>query len=254
MTGQVSDAATGDYRETLHWAIARDGFESVVTVFNYLGWAFPDRQAVETDAEVTLRFFAEEGRELAPHRRDLQTGKSLHVPVGNLHPGFRGMVAVRMAPKGMMPRKSAGPSGGRPIATSFFMLYERKGGFRDFSHELFLLRDDPGGTAEWATIVYMNGENKASIVVMNNRSPASGEPGAAEPVVRLYDMKGQSIASEYRFALPPGGSRLVSLSEAFPDMAATAGQSCIATVSSRNIEQPMTMHIHRNGDFNVHHF
>ncbi|MEK9643938.1 MAG: hypothetical protein VW547_00200 [Alphaproteobacteria bacterium] len=245
----------GEYRETLHWANARDGFESVVTIFNYLGWAFPDRDSTETDADVKLRFFAENGTELAPHTVALKTEQSLHIPVGDVHPGFRGMVATRMQPRGGMRRRSAtAENPGRPIATSFFILYERTGGFRDFSHELFLLQDRPGKAAEWATVVYLNDKTEASVVVMNNRLPESGPICASEAEIRMFGLDGAPLTDGYRFSLSPGGSRLVSLAEAFPGYSRASRDSAIATVSARNIEQPMTLHIHRSGDFNVHHF
>jgi hypothetical protein len=245
----------GAYTETLHWATARDGFESVVTIFNYLGWAFPDRDDADTDAEVAVRFFAEDGTELTPHTATLRTGRSLHLPVGTVHPGFRGMVATTMTPHGGMARRSALPAApGRPIATSYFMLYERAGGFRDFSHELFLLQRKPGAMVEWATVLFFDAGRTASIVVMNNRLPGGGGACAAEPAIRLYALDGAPLTGAYRFDLPAGGSRLVALPEAFPDFRPPAGGSAVATVAARNIEQPMSLHLHASGDFNVHHF
>lgn len=140
------------------------------------------------------------------------------------------------------------------MATSYFILYEREGGFRDFSHELFLLQRKPGKVAEWATVLFLGADIRAAIVTMNNREPGSGAACESEAVIRLYDMAGQFLTGEHRYKLPPGGSCLTWLDEVFPHFDALKGRAVIATVTAPNIEQPMSLHVHASGDFNVHHF
>jgi hypothetical protein len=249
-------SSTGAYVETIHWATARDGFESILTIFNYLGFAFGNLAPERTDAELAVRFFCEDGHELTPYKGQLPTGRSLHLPVGQIHPSFQGIVTVAMTPHGRMERRSARPGvPQRPIATSFFMLYERAGGFCDMSHELFIaLREPNRQPVEWATVLFMEDDLDPAVVVMNNR-PFGKEPDCqADIALRLFDLDGTAATEAMEFRLPPGGSRIVRLGDAFPAFIASGRDRVIATVTGCNIEQPMSFHRHASGDFNLHHF
>ena len=247
---------SGVYSETIHWATARDGFESVITIFNYLGFAFPDCSATETDAEILVRFFDEDGQALTPYHGVLATGRSLHLPVGTIHRDFQGMIAVCMSPKGRMPRLSwSEDKPHRPIATSYFMLYQRTGGFRDVSHELFNIGSEPDtNPAEWATVLLLGNALSPAIIVMNNRPYGKGKAYASAVEITLYDLANHALAAPYSVDIPPGGSKLVFCADVFPAFAEIALNEVIATVTGRNIEQPLSLHMHPSGDFNIHHF
>jgi len=244
------------YGETLHWATARDGFESVLTIFNYLGWAFPGYPPERTDADVSLRFFAEEGRELESYSAVLGTGQALHLPVGKIHRDFRGVVATRMMPRGGMARRSATPQRpGRPIATSYFMLYEREGGFCDFSHELFLMRNKPEKTvSEWATVLFSGAGLDLAVVAMNNCAAITGAEGQSDATLRLSALDGAPLSDDYRFSLSPMGSLLIRIRDVFQEFSDSGFGPVTATLSGANIEQPLSLHLHGSGDFNIHHF
>lgn len=244
------------YAETLHWATARDGFGSTLAIFNYLGFAFGGLPPEKTDAEVGVRFFGEDGQELAPYRTPLATGRSLHLSLGRIHPGFQGIVAVALTPAGRIGRRRAVPGAAqRPIATSFFMLYERQGGFRDMSHELFIAGRNPARSdVEWATTLFLDEPLDPSVVIMNNRLSSKDPLCRSNVTLRLYDLRGKAITESATFELPPGGSRVLALRDAFPGFDRTSQQQVIATVTGRNLEQPMSFHRHASGDFNVHHF
>lgn len=252
----MTTSGEGEYGGTLHWATARDGFESVITIVNYYGWVFAGQAPDRTDADVNVRFFDEQGTERAPHNAPLPTGRSLHLAVGTVHPGFQGLVAVSMVPRGRMPRRSARPGQpGRPIATSYFMLYERTGGFRDFSHELFLMRRDPDRSAtEWATVLYFSDAVNPAIVTMNNRPLGDGFDCRADVALQLLGFDGAPLTAPHMFTLPPGGSALTELATAFPEFDRHRHPRAIITATARNIEQPMSLHLHASGDFNLHHF
>ena len=246
---------TGDgvYAPTLHWGIARDGFESVVTIYNYLGFAFRNEPPARTDAVVEIRLHDGEGASVGALDAEIATGGTLHLPLSRIRAGFQGAVTVAMRPKGRMARLSwCDGKAHRPIATSFFMLY-RCAGFADFSHELFTVRADrDGAPAEWATVLFTDGSIDPSVIVMNNRIGCNGDGYGSDIAMQLYDLAGAPVTDEFRFALKPGGSRLVRLADAFG--AAMPARRAIATVTGRNIEQPMTLHRHACRDFNIHHF
>jgi hypothetical protein len=248
---------TAGYRATLHWATARDGFDSVLSVYNYYGHAFRDAKPPETDSELTVQLFDEKGTLVANRAWPIETGETLHIRISKVVPGFRGLVAARMTPRGRMPRINRGSAQTpRPIATSYFMLYERQGGFRDLSHELFLARDDADEIAvEWASLIDIDVTTRPGIVVMNNRPLRAGSEFASGVEIVLGRIDGAHLAGPFRIALPPGGSAVVMIDDAFPDLALpdSDGGYCVI-VRGNNIEQPMTLHLLSSGDFNVHHF
>lgn len=193
---------TGDgvYAPTLHWGIARDGFESVVTIYNYLGFAFRNEPPVRTDAVVEIRLHDGEGASAGALDAEIATGGTLHLPLSRIRAGFQGAVTVAMRPKGRMARLSwCDGKAHRPIATSFFMLY-RRAGFADFSHELFTVRADrDSAPAEWATVLFTDGSIDPSVIVMNNRIGCNGDGYGSDVAMRLYDLAGAPQASAYFF-------------------------------------------------------
>lgn len=247
-----------NYIATLHWANAADGFDSVVTLHNYYGYAFRGRPASDTDADVVVRFFKEDGSELPSHETPVPTGGSVHLAVSSVHPGFRGLVSAQMIPRGKMPRIKALPGQPqKPIATSFFMLYQRQGGFSDFSHELFPVREKPDSKpVEWATILYGRPGIRSGAVVLNNRPGQAGAEFGSDVEAQVMDLHSKPLTEPFRFHLPPGGSRMFRIEDAFPgfDFAKTPTRSAIVAVRGKNIEQPLSLHLHECGDFNIHHF
>jgi len=245
------------YRATLHFATARDDFDSVLSVYNYYGHAYRNSTPAETDADLTVRLFEETGKEVARRQCPVATGDTAHIRMSEVYPEFRGLVATTMVPRGRMGRLSKRegiPS--RPIATSYFMLYERHGKFRDFSHELFLARDsvDPK-VAEWASLIYLDEGMRAGVVIMNNRPLCVGLEYGSQAEIAVGTLDGGQITPPHRLSLPPGGSVLAMLDEVFPDLGVpTDGRAWSVVVRGTHIEQPMTIHLHASGDFNLHHF
>lgn len=250
------DLQDANYRSTLHWGIARDGFDSILSVFNYYGDAFRGQPTAHTDADLTVQPFNEEGTPLRPAVLAVATGETIHLRISQLWPGHRGVVAARMTPRGRMARLSAPVSGKtKPIATSFFMLYERVGGFRDFSHELFLARNDvEPRPAEWASVVYPDPLTQAGVVVMNNHLGCDPAEFGSNVEIELLAMDGSALHDRCYFNLMPGGSRVMMLEDAFPGFFQAADTARTIVVRGKNIEQPMTLHLKDGGDFNLHHF
>ncbi len=244
------------YIPTIHWATTKDGFDSIVTLFNYYGYAFHNSNKEQTDADVILNFFNEDGTELQQYSATLETGRTLHIPVSKIHKNFSGIVTATMHPHGDMSRLSwKGEPLHKPIATSFFMLYEKEGGYKDFSHELFMAKKTSDAKiVEWATILYTDKLIKSGFVIMNNRLYNNSSKSGSLVTVQLYDMKCNTLSNIVNFQLNPGGSRLVMLDQVFPDMELDKLDCVTVVVRGNNIEQPMSFHVHSSGDFNIHHF
>lgn len=256
MTTPPDSLVTDDYIGTLHWVTAKDRFDSIINLYNYYGYAFNKMPPSSTDAEVRVRFFNEEGLEEQPYRHELKTGGTLHLSVSSHLPGFRGAVSVQMIPKGRMKRLTHKEGKKqRPIATSYFVLYRNQGGFQDFSHELFAVRSDPESrNVEWATVVYPLEDTRPGVVVMNNRPLCKGPAFSSRIELELRNHRSQIVAGPFQATLPPGGSRFYMMDELFPSLHQTRGGSLMAVVRGNNIEQPMSFHAHKTGDFNIHHF
>jgi hypothetical protein len=246
----------GIYSETLHWATTEDGFQSTIALINYFGWAFPAAGKHQTDADVVIRFFDHNGQELEPFKSTIETGQSFHFTIGSHLPRFEGLIAVNLIPHGKMARKSASSdSPGRPIATSYFTLYERYGNFADFSHELFLLRKNINVVPqEWATVLFFDHELSPALIIMNNCDSQERPQAASEVSIQLFKMNGHPVSEINEFSLQPRGSKRLLISECFPDMAFDGIDQVTVTVTGTNIEQPMSLHLHESGDFNLHHF
>lgn len=248
---------TAGYRATLHFAMARDGFDSVLSVYNYYGHAYRNAAPVDTDADLTVRLFDETGTEAARRHYPIATGDTVHVRMSELCPGFSGVVTASMVPRGRMGRLSKRDDGkARPIATSYFMLYERNAVYRDFSHELFLARDNVDSrVAEWASLVYLDGGMQAGVVIMNNRPLCVGSEYGSDVEIVVGTLDGHQITKPHRLRLASGGSKMVMLDEIFPGLSVPSdGRACSVVVRGTHIEQPMTIHLHASGDFNLHHF
>jgi hypothetical protein len=246
----------GTYGGTLHWATAKDGFDSILNLYNYYAYAFRDHSQSLTDAVAEVRFFNEMGEELAPWRRDVLTGETAHLSVSTVHPGFQGIVSARLTPNGKMPRLTATTARrGATIATSYFMIYRREGEFCDFSHELFLAQSRPQTMPEeWAQIVYLRPHMRAGVIVMNSRVGCKDRAASSAVTITLCDLGGKALDMSAAFDLPPGGSRCLMLDEALPQLRSLKQETVIVSVKSANIEQPMTLHLMASGDFNIHHF
>jgi hypothetical protein len=244
----------GGYRATLHWGIARDGFDSILGVYNYYGDVFANATPNLTDAELFVTLFDEQGARVGERCEPISTKDTVHLRIGDIASDFRGLVATQMVPRGRMRRLSG--TGERPIATSYFMLYERAGGYRDFSHELFLARDKASTIgAEWASLVYSGDDLRAGVVVMNNCPLCDGAEFHTIGEVRVLGLDGSALARPYPISLKPGGSLLLMLDEAFPEIAnVPSSEARSVVVRATNIEQPMTFHLRDSGDFNLHHF
>lgn len=250
-----SDFIEDGYISTIHWATAQNGFDSLITAHNYYGFAFPGLPKDKTDAEITVDFFGEDGTLWTSIKKEIATNASLHLSTDSVAKNFQGLVALRMVPKGRMPRIK--DTSGRPIASSFFMLYRLRHNFLDFSHELFPVKKAPDAReAEWSTVVYGGQFVEPSVIAMNNRPGSSNSSNGSRVKVRLLSLDSSPLTPEVTFDLPPGGSRLVELKQIFPKIISPTVQATplLCCVRSKNIEQPMSLHRHKSGDFNVHHF
>lgn len=243
------------YISTIHWAYASDGYDSMITAYNYYGYAFPNEPREKTDADVTMHFFSEDGTLRTIVTKSLPTNESLYLSVSEVAPGFRGLVALRMVPRGKMPRLK--DKSGRPIASSFFMLYKRQKNYLDFSHELFPVKfKSEDKIAEWSTVMYARNSMDPRVVVMNNRPGLKGQLFGSKVRVQLLDLASNPISEEKTFELQPGGSQLLELRKLFPECSALSSNvnSFLCCVRGNNIEQPMSLHQTQTGDFNIHHF
>ena len=249
---------SGHYGATLHWGSARDGFDSVLSAHNYYGFAFPDKKTSDTDAELVVRLFDENGKEAEDYRAECKTGESHHFSIAKHRPGFEGLVAARLVPRGLLPRRSTPPDKtSRPIATSFFMLYRRGESFADMSHELFLIdgKDPQKATkkAEWLTVVYPAPGVSAGVIVMNNSSRPEVSSGSVG-TLQLMRMDSTPLSSAYEFRIPTLGSKKFLLREVFPELMRELNEPVITCIRANQIEQPLSLHLLDSGDFNIHHF
>jgi hypothetical protein len=242
----------GRYRSTLHWAMTGNGFDSVIGAFNYYHLAFKSEPTERVNAHFHVQLFDANGECRAVHQEPLKAGGTTYIRISDLAPGFRGLVAARMVPHGGMGRLSGST---RPIASSYFMMYEREGGYTDFSHELFLPRTSPSQERKgWASIFHVLQGFRPGVVVMNNCPGETGDTWFATVEVQVCDLSGACLTEARMLYLPPGGSRLVMLDEIFPNLQMVVGETHSVVVRGNNIEQPMTMHVSESGDFNFHHF
>lgn len=245
-----------DYIGTLHWGIAKEPFDSVINLYNYYGYAFKNESYEKTDADVIVRFFNENGLEEKPYRNELKTGQALHLSIASHIPNFFGAVSVQMIPKGRMKRLTyKNGQRQRPIASSYFVLYKKKDGHQDFSHELFPVQSKPEKkNVEWATVVYPLEGTLPGVVVMNNRPLCQGYEFNSQVELELRDHDSNILTNPCKATLPPGGSRLFMMNDLFPTLKDIGRNSMMVVVRGNNIEQPMSFHSYKTGDFNIHHF
>lgn len=250
-----SDAVSmqdGHYRSTLHWGMTGDGFDSVISAFNYYHLAFKSEATERVDADFHVQLFDANGERRAVHQETLKAGGTTYIRISDLVPGFRGLVAARMVPHGGMGRLTGST---RPIASSYFMMYERDGGYRDFSHELFLPRMSPSQERKgWASVFYAMSGFRPGVVVMNNCPGETGSEWCSSVELQVCALSGVPETEPRTFELPPGGSFLVMLDNIFHTLNLSGGEAHSIVVRGNNIEQPMTFHVSGSSDFNFHHF
>lgn len=251
--------AEAEYTQTIHWASNKNGFDTILCFYNYYGHVFKELDSSLTDATIKIRFYEEQdGKELQAFEKELPTGKSFHIPVSEIHPGFQGIVGVSIEPNGRMPRRSWKPEDGQPreIRSSYFAIYKREGGYSDFSHELYPVEPKPAKEEKNRSQILMIRPNfRSGIVLANNRAGQSGKDFESNLQVRLFELSGElATESVFKTRLAPGASRVLFLDEMFPRFDFNKFQQIIANVSAKNLEHPMSIHMFDHGDFNFHHF
>ena len=244
-----------NYIATNHWATCRNNFNSVLNVFNYYGFAFKDYSESQTDADLYVHLFNENGEKICSKQEFLKTGHSLHIEINSIMKNFQGIVSTQLVPKGKMKRLSNKIR--LPIATSYFMMYKRNEVFCDFSHELFPIKLEYNNKVlEWMTILYFSKNLNPGFVIMNSLfNPKIKKTD--EVIIELKDINNKNTILSKKINLNGMGSKLIKLSELIDTenlIKNNETKSLTAIVRGKNIEQPMSVHLHNSGDFNIHHF
>lgn len=244
-----------NYIATNHWATCKNNFKSILNIFNYYGYAFKNYSKKETDADLHIHLFDENGKKQLTKIMFIETGHSLHVEINELLPNFQGIVSSQLVPKGRMKRLSNKIN--RPISTSYFMMYKRHDIFCDFSHELFPLKlKQNNKDLEWMTILYMSKYLQPGFVVMN--SLYNNNTNIKNTInIELKDLSNKKIFFSKKIVLNSMGSKFINLVDLLDIDKFLDNKDSIsftAIVKGQNIEQPMSIHLHESGDFNIHHF
>ena len=238
----------GRYMPTMVYVREDAKLHTRLCLYNYYSELFPD---VQCGARVLMRFFNQEGEEIAEREEKIGFQGQLHYDVSRIQKQFEGIAAVSLVPDNPIPVNH-----NRMIGTGYYVCYFDDQGHMDCSHEWEAMSFQKTTSAPWLCVVRPHLFPASEIIVMSNYYGRDLSGAVSEWIMKLRDERGQVLAEKHMQPIPTMGSRRLLLKDVFPevDQYARARNAVAVEVSGTNIQGPFTFVTIPSGDFNIHHF
>lgn len=234
------------------YALVQGPWNSLISFHNYFDEVFPGKQV---GVRLELAFHDADGREILFHETEVAPSTSTVVDCKALGLSSDGIVAVSAVPQADLHTLAEGRFKIRSqVSTGFYMTWDRDGRWRDTMHE-------------WADVTTSTRQRNVQhvgfaassvaiehgVVLMNPSIEAANATGLE---LSLRNDRGARVGKTTSLpSLPAMGSRVVRMSEAFPDFNALLAQHgrLVLSVTSAHASPPLTAEWHPSGDFHFHH-
>ena len=235
------------------YVMAEAPWNTVLSFHNYFEEVFPGKQVA---VRLHLVFHDRDGREVSVHETDVAPGAAVQLDCRALGVRHDGVVAMAAVPDADIAALSAGKFKIKSrVTTGYYITWEHAGRWRDTMHEWTEVSSaTPRRSIQHVGFATAGLAIACGLVLTNPTVVAA--PSGARASMRLRSADGRlqprSVPLE---TLPPMGSRVVRLAEAFPDfdhLLAEHGR-LVVDVESTQAGPPLTAEWHRSGDFHIHH-
>lgn len=229
-----------------------DFAENRICFQNFYNQVFPSQK---TPVHLHLLFFNEAGKQVATIKKRVETGDSIQVDastVGHVEPG---LVAVVALPDFDLVRYSGDSVKLKKIiGTGFYMVWHDRQGHVDTMHEWMPV----GRTCLPDRTCYLVFDRAMGAIVRHGLvcvNPIAHVDGVQQPVITIYTANRTTLGQVILDPIPPMGSRMVYMNDIFQefDVWLMQNERIGVKISGRNLVEPMTIELHRGGDFHIHH-
>jgi hypothetical protein len=225
---------------------------SRICFHNFYQQIFPDLQ---TPVHLLLLFFNEKGQQVATFEKYVETADSVQIEAADAGYWGPGLVAVVAVPDFDLVRYSEGRIKlKKTVGTGFYIVWHDKVGHVDTMHEWmpvergclparthYMVFDQAGGVITRHGIVLVN--------------PIAHKYGMLQANITCYAPDRKTLGRTSLDPVPAMGSRLVFLNDLFAEFEGwlSKHQHVGVKVSGCNLVEPLTVELHRSGDFHIHH-
>jgi len=234
------------------YCVGGESGDSVVCFHNFYAEIFRN---ADTPVTLYLCYFDQAGVQRAAIARELESGEA--VQIASSEAGFTapGIVTVAAIPRFDLRALAKDKIKLRgDIGTGFYMIWRDAAGHVDTMHEWMPVRRE--GTVEGRFYFVLNPPEsqivRNGMVLLNPTLDASSQ---VEASVRVYTARREILSTALLPPIPPMGSRLIFFDQLFPQYDSWTGEHDALGVelSGKNVIEPLTVDIHRSGDFHFHH-
>jgi hypothetical protein len=234
------------------YALVHDSWNSLISFHNYFDEVFPGEQIA---VRLELVFHDTDGRETLIHEVEVAPSTSIIVDCKVAGSRSDGIVAVRALPQADLHVLAEGRFKIRTqLGTGFYVTWEWDKRFRDTMHEWTDVSTS-GGVRSIQHIGFVaNSVNIEHGVLLTNPSTRTNQTTKLD--LSLHAGSGSRIGKTVSLPpLPAMGSRIVKMSEVFPNFNALLAQHerLVLGVNSDLAAPPLTAEWHPSGDFHFHH-
>jgi hypothetical protein len=226
--------------------------ESVVCFHNFYAEIFRN---ADTPVTLYLCYFDSAGAQRAAIARDLASGEATQIASSEAGFTDSGLVTVVAIPRFDLQALAKNKIKLRgDIGTGFYMIWRDAAGHVDTMHEWLPVRRE--GSVEGRYYFVLNPPFSQitcyGLVLMNPTLDASAH---VEASVRVYTAQRKVLGTAVLPTVPPMGSSLIYFNDVFPQIGAWAESHGALGVEllGKNVIEPLTVEIHRSGDFHLHH-
>jgi hypothetical protein len=225
---------------------------STICFHNYYDRIF---QGAKTPVELHLFFFDGNGNQVRSLSEDIDTGAFFQFDSLNTGINECGLVAAMAVPKFDLAKLSQGKLRlRREIGTGFYIIWRDAAGHVDTMHEWASVRRTPLPSSCHYLLFDKSAGGIADVAIIVT-NPIDCPGASVVPAVVIYDRHRNKLGDAVLDAVAPMGARVEHLAQIFPkipDWFDEHGALGIK-VFGKNLIEPLTMEIHRSGDFHIHH-
>ena len=226
--------------------------ESMVCFHNFYSEIF---RGADTPVTLYLCYFDQAGVQRATQTREIDGGEAVQIAAseaGFTDPGLVTVVAIPRFDLGALAKDKIKLRG--DIGTGFYMIWHDAVGHVDTMHEWMPVRRV--GIVKGRYYFVLNPPDsriiRNGLVLMN---PTLDPSARVQARVRVYTARRKVLGTAVLPLVPPMGSNLVYFDEVLPQIGSwmQAHGSLGVELHGNNVIEPLTVEIHRSGDFHLHH-
>lgn len=225
---------------------------SRICFHNFYQQLFPD---LPTPVHLYCLFFNEEGRQVAVLEKYVETADSVQIEASDSGYSGPGLVVVVALPDFDLIRYCEGRIKlKKTVGTGFYIVWSDRTGHVDTMHEWMSVEREclPARTHYVVFDQAMGAITRQGLVFVN---PIAHEHGTLQADITCYTPDRKTLGETSIAPVPPMGSRLLFLNDLFADFEnwLIRHQHLGVKISGYNLVEPLTVEVHRSGDFHIHH-